>query len=268
MFGDQKHANGAPMWRAQSAIANLQSAIALGREDRMTQRQASSWLRALTVLGVVLALLIILLPIDGHVVIFSESPAELAGWPRFSLDQSSGNEGAQRWLVVQDMQPWGHVKLMSVAGSLTRDEAWAAGNGPWRWRWHLPDDTVLQQPLVFYHSCETGCRERGRATFAADARQPEPERVATKLGVVFPSPERNWHGRAAWAVELTYVKHQDDKEFSIDGLAARVARDTAQGLKVIVRIGYARKQSLPPVDDEIALRDYLEFCHRQWPQRP
>jgi hypothetical protein len=84
----------------------------------------------------------------------------------------------------------------------------------------------------------------------------------TKLGAVFADPQRDWHGRSAWDVELTYADLADRAFWGIDDLATRVHRATASGLRVLVRVDYAQGQSLPPADDQLALAEYLFYLQR------
>jgi len=88
---------------------------------------------------------------------------------------------------------------------------------------------------------------------------------ATKLCTVMADPERNWHNRSGWVVDITYMKLADDRQdsyWSVDALAARVAAAARQGLRVLARKLDAHQQTLPPAQDYIALSDYLAFVRR------
>ena len=91
---------------------------------------------------------------------------------------------------------------------------------------------------------------------------PFPAGLPTKLGLVFANPERDWHGRSGWAVDLTYAKAADDPYWGIDALAVRVHQAAAKGLRVLVRVDYDRGQSIPPTDDQLALTEYLQYLQR------
>ncbi|NTV65179.1 MAG: hypothetical protein HGA65_16845, partial [Oscillochloris sp.] len=225
-------------------------------------RKRRPWPILLALAAALLGGLLAIAPIDGQFVITFDGASSAQTWPRFSVEPGDTRRSRPGWLYVYDTQPWSYVLIMSDTGPLIRDETWPSGSGPWQWRWRLPEAAAGARSLVFYHSCATGCRERGRVALAAEPTTSEPAPVATKLGLVFPSLTRNWHGRAGWAVELTYVDNQYDVDFSLDGLATRVARHTAQGQRVLVRVAYARGQALPPVDDEVALGRYLKHIRR------
>ena len=47
-----------------------------------------------------------------------------------------------------------------------------------------------------------------------------------------------------------------------DDLAAHVRQATAKGLRALVRVDYDQGQSLPPVDDYLALTEYLQYLQR------
>ncbi|MFL5801189.1 MAG: hypothetical protein ACJ8CR_05545 [Roseiflexaceae bacterium] len=204
-------------------------------------------------------------PIQGQVLIlFGSTQSAFGAWPQIWTDPPAARPNDDLTIYVRDTVPWSHVKLLIDELEAPRDEAYAAGGGPWTWRWHVRAPNAASATLVFYHSCHTGCTERGRVAFGA-AR---PDLLAqalrpTKLGVVFAAPERDWHGRSGWTVELTYALRQtDDIDFSIDGLARRARQASRSGLRVLVRVAYDRQQALPPAGDEVALEGFLAYCAR------
>lgn len=207
-----------------------------------------------------------LLPISGQVLILTDSAQTYQEvWPQMWVDPPAVRPGEALTLYVRDTAPWSYVKLVVDGIEAPRDETYTSGNGPWTWRWRF---TALEQPgitAVFYHDCHTGCIERAHLMLGVQPASdtPMPGAQPTKLGVVFADPTRNWHGRAGWAVELTYAQRQtDDIDFSIDGLARRVRQATRLGLRVLVRVDYDRQQALPPVGDEVALERFLAYCAR------
>jgi hypothetical protein len=86
--------------------------------------------------------------------------------------------------------------------------------------------------------------------------------VPTKLGVVFANPQRDWHGRSGWDVELTYARQPEGTYWSADELSSRVQAETAKGLHVLVRVDYDQGQALPPDGDNIAMQAYLDYLRR------
>ena len=206
-----------------------------------------------------------LLPIRGQLLILPASEEEYLGvWPRVWVEPPAARPGEQVTLYVRDNAPWPYVKLVIDGTEADHDESYPAGNGPWTWRWQF---TLLEHSTgaaVFYHDCQTGCIERarmvlgGRTALTPPAAPPLP----MKLGVVFADDARDWHGRAGWDVELTYVQRLADPDFGIDGLARRVQHAARHGLRVLVRVAYDQQQALPPAGDELALTRYLEYCAR------
>lgn len=207
-----------------------------------------------------------LLPIHGQVLILTNSAQQYQGtWPQTWVSPPAARPDDKMTLYVQDNVPWAHVRLLVNGREVVQDTHYAAGTGPWTWRWQFSVPPPGSE-AVFYHDCHTGCVERTRVTLGP-ARQPifiaPYTRTPTKLGAVFADPVRDWHRRSAWTVELTYAERQtDDVEFSIDGLARRTQRATRQGLRVLVRVAYDRQQALPPTDDEVALARFLDYCAR------
>ncbi len=203
-----------------------------------------------------------LLPIEGQVVILSGPPRGVEGlWPQIWADPPLARPGEPVAVYVRDTAPWPYVLLTVNGATVPRDESLPFGGGPWTWRWRF---TMPQQAaeLRFFHDCHTGCVERGRAALGVPAGPPAEPRSPTKLGAVFADPERDWHGRQAWTVLLTYVQRQDNADFGLDGLAHWVRRSEARGLRVLVRVAYDYQQALPPAGDEVALLAFLEYYAR------
>lgn len=224
----------------------------------------STRLIALLGLAVLLAVSYWLIPIQGQIIILTgANPAATGAWPQIWADPPVTRPYDDMMLYVRDNAPWSFVKLLIDGVEVPRDTAYAAGNGPWTWRWHMRAPDTTGYTAVFYYSCQLGCIERGRGSFGeagvADPRA-QPLRP-TKLGVVFADSARDWHGRAGWTVELTYAqRQQDDVDFSIDGLARRTQQASRRGLRVLVRVAYDRQQALPPAGDEVALERFLAYC--------
>ena len=206
-----------------------------------------------------------LLPIRGKVLIVPDAWRQARLWPTVSLEPPDPRPGQRATLAIADTAPWINVKLL-VAGSeadFVRYEAnTQAGYWTWYWSFIVPDQTGY--PVVFYRDCDTGCVERTAVTLGTLAR-PEvngPNRVPTKLGVVFADPNRDWHGRSGWDVELTYAQQAEMEYWNVSALAGRVQAAAAKGLRVLVRVDYDQGQSLPPANDYLALDAYLQYLRR------
>lgn len=203
-----------------------------------------------------------LLPISGQVVVIPGGNSSGLLWPQMRLEPASPRPGQEVTLWVMDVVPWSYV-LLTVDGQPAQLETWPIGPGDtliWEWTFVVPDDGACT--LVFYHDCHTGCVERGRMTIGTEQPPTETGLVPTKLGVVLANPDREWHGRSGWNVELTYVQRSEEGHWAVDNLAARVHQATVKGLKVLVRVDYDYDQSLPPADDYLALTEYLQYLQR------
>ncbi|MBI3242846.1 MAG: hypothetical protein HYZ49_11185 [Chloroflexi bacterium] len=204
------------------------------------------------------------LPISGQIVVVPGDWRNTNAWPQVRLDPENARPGQRAIALVSDTIPWAYVKL-AVAGSEATLEDYEAnsGYGTWRWSFIVPDSAGYE--FVFYHDCDTGCIERARVTIGAlesrNLTQPA-QRIPTKLGIVFAHPERDWHHRAGWDVELTYVMKAESEYWGIDDLAGRVQGATAKGLRVLVRVDYDQGQSIPPANDYLALDAYLDYVRR------
>ena len=166
------------------------------------------------------------------------------------------------WVYVRDTLPLVDVQLALSGETFVRDTTYFAGTGPWIWRWQVPQNR-LPAVAVFYHNCMSGCQQRLQVNLGIPSEPSLNKQLQpTKLGAVFANPNRDWHGRAAWAVDLTYSEHADQDSWGIDGLALRVHEAHAAGLRVIVRVAFEQGQSLPPRDDQLALSRYLAYCER------
>jgi hypothetical protein len=218
---------------------------------------------------VVLLLLVVLwlLPLSGQVLIVPEG-ATHGPWPRFRLEPAAPEPGLRASVQVTDVEPWTFVHLL-VDGRPADAEGQATRSGDaWTWRWTFDVPEAPGYTLVFYRDCHTGCVERGRMAVGTPRPRPTPaagEGVSvapTALGLVLPDPERDWHGRRGWAVEIAYARLAEAPFWGVDDLATRVAAHRAQGLRVLVRVDYDQDQSLPAVDDYVALTEYLAFMRR------
>jgi hypothetical protein len=202
-----------------------------------------------------------LLPIEGQVVILPGDEGSLPA-PRFRLDPPAPRPGDEVVVTVTDTEPWSFVQLTVDGAPAHPLEGEPAGEGAWSWQWLFPAPDEPGYPIVFYHDCHTGCLERGRIAVGDPPGPRSPASVPTKLGVVFPDLERDWHGRAGWVVEVTYARRSEALYWGVDDLAARVAAHTRKGLRVIVRVDYDEGQSVPPAGDYLALTEYLDYLGR------
>jgi hypothetical protein len=203
-----------------------------------------------------------LLPISGQVVVIPGGEGETLRWPRMRLSPPVPQPGQEVMLQVMDVVPWTYV-LLTVDGQPLRPGEWTTEAGDtltWEWTFLVPDRGL--STLVFYRDCHTGCIEQGRMVVGKGQTPAPTNLVPTKLGVVFADPDRDWHGRSGWDVELTYAALADAEFWGIDDLAQRVHRATEKGLRVLVRVDYAQGQSMPPTGDHLALSEYLLYLQR------
>lgn len=204
-----------------------------------------------------LAVVVWVLPLSGHLFILLDQPEQ--EWPHLHLQPESPRPGERATLIVRDTTPWVHVKLMvadETEATFTQAQQTPLG-WEWQWRFIVPDTAVYD--LVLYHDCDRGCREWARKTVSNavnTARYPA-EQIPTKLCAVFPYAGRDWHGRAAWSVELTYAQQADSLYWGVEDVARRVATAARQGHRVLLRVEYDQNQTLPPPDNVAALADYL-----------
>ncbi len=205
-----------------------------------------------------------LLPLRGQVVVQTPAGQAAQPWPQINLSPAPLQPEKPLRITLRDRQPWANV-LLTWNGAPFQPEAWKRiekDEPPWEWQWTIPEPGPGGE-IIFYTDCQQGCQERGRWRVGELAPPaPLPPRVPTKLGVVFPNPQRDWRGRSGWVVELTYARQHDQPYWGVDALAQRVVRDVRQGQRVIVRVDFAQGQALPPAGDEAALAEYLAYLQR------
>jgi len=230
------------------------------------------WLLLLTVLALAGYWL---LPISGQVVVIPGERSVALPWPRFQIAPTAVEPGRTVTVEVADIVPWGHVLLTLNGHSAGRERRGQVPGGPWTWHWTVTltrDMLASNEPeivVAFYRDCDTGCIRRGQVAVGGQLPRAETglPRLPTKLGVVFADPNRDWHGRQGWDVELTYARLADseaaeDQQWQVDQLAARVFRAARRRLRVLIRVDYDRGQSLPAAGDQVALDGYLRYLRR------
>ncbi len=201
-----------------------------------------------------------LLPISGDVFIMLDE--EQVDWPRIRFEPESPRSGEQATVILADTVPWVHVKLLvngQQEGQFLRYEPNPLG-GEWFWSFTVPASDSYQ--LNFYHDCDQGCVDWTSkvVSTAVNTHRFPSELTPTKLGVVFPNPDRDWHNRSSWVVELTYAQLAGATYWGLDDLAARVQQSVAAGHHVLIRVDYAQGQSVP--HDDAALAVYLDYVRR------
>lgn len=207
--------------------------------------------------------------ISGQVIVTTGQPIHAPLWPQMDVTPASPQPGELVTVVVTDRQPWSHVRLTvnSESAVLQRWEEQPL-LGIWIWSWSFLMPTDPSPEVVFYVECHTGCQTRGRLALVTSAQElagTSDNLRTTKLCTVMADPARDWRQRSGWVVDITYMKLADDLQdpyWSVDALAARIAAASRKGLRVLVRIEFARQQTLPPAQDHIALSDYLAFVRR------
>lgn len=205
-----------------------------------------------------------LLPISGKVYIALEEETEANSFPRVRIEPEAPRPGERATAIIADTVPWVYVDLL-VNGQekaryvrLERNPLYVE----WYWSFTVPDDPTYE--LVFYHDCDRGCVQWARhgVNTTVNIYRPSSTQIPTKLGVVFANPQRDWHNRSGWVVELTYARLADAPYWGIEDLAARVTTAAAAGQHVLVRVDYDQGQSIPPPGDEQALQHYLAYLRR------
>jgi hypothetical protein len=202
------------------------------------------------------------LPISGKILLIPGRVDESLMWPKFQFVSSTDAADQSVRVIVTDIEPWTFVTLTveGVPVQQTREAASQAGLWSWVWTFIPPEEDGYT--LRFFYDCHTGCVERGRVTVGREGRSDGISRIPTKLGLVLADPQREWHGRIGWAVEITYATLAEHPYWGVDDLAARIKAHHEKGLNVLVRVDYAQQQSLPPIDDYVALSEYLAYFRR------
>lgn len=201
-----------------------------------------------------------LLPISGRVLVIPGDPSS-GLWPRFTVDTAPSGSSQLATVTVTDIEPWSFVQL-SVDGVSAASQGQAVEqSGTWTWNWRYAVPAGSGHELVFYHDCHTGCQQRGRLAVGVPPTDAAPG-LPTKLGVVMANPDRDWYGRSGWVVEIAYARRPEDPYWGIDDLASRIAHHHRKGLRVLVRVDYEQRQSLPPTEDYVALAEYLAYIRR------
>ncbi len=201
-----------------------------------------------------------LLPISGKIAYIPDSLPQIDTWPQVTIINKTNGELE---VVVKDVTPWTFVRLELTGTETTPVEHNTQKiNDVWQWKW-LVSGTPEAATLNLYHSCDVGCQQW--ATVQTDIVTPIPNTnklIPTKLGLVFASPQRDWHNRQGWDIEITYAQLAEDEFWGIDDLAQRVQQANRNGLRVLVRVEYDQGQSIPPPDDYAALDTYLHYLRR------
>ena len=191
-----------------------------------------------------------LLPIQGGVLVIPGEAPDAPHWPVVRLSPTSPKPGQVVNLWVTDVEAFPHVKLV-VAGESHEPVAWPRAADDtliWKWRFTVPEHGARR--AVLYHDCHKGCVVWKRIDFRRDYASPDIDTVPTKLGVVFANPDRDWHGRSGWVVDLTYARLAGQAYWGLEDLVGRVHQATVKGLRVLVRVDYDQGQSIPPAGAE------------------
>jgi hypothetical protein len=207
-----------------------------------------------------------LVPIRGQVAVVSQEATSAMLFPQIRIEPALPQARQAVTVWVTDGVPWTNVRIGINEKSIAAKNWRANPGGTWSWSIDFAMPEMKSVTVTFYHSCDKGCIERGRMVIGKVQSTISSSAVPTKLGVVFADPDRNWHGRSGWDVQVTYArldeKNQDREYWGVDGLAERVQQSVANELRVLVRVDYAQGQSIPPADDQLALTEYLQYAQR------
>ncbi len=231
----------------------------------MRRRRAIPW-PWLTAVSVLAGLFVFAwwAPVRGQLMFVPEDQAATMIWPRLHLEPERPAPGQTVRITLTDRVPWAYVQL-AVAGYTAQ---WVGQSqdvlaGTYSWTWSAVTPATPGWDVVLYRDCERGCVEQARYTLGDPAytaiREPL---IPTKLGVVFPDPDRDWHGRSGWVVEVAYTRRAEDSYWGINDLSDRVKDSIDDGQRVLIRVDYDQGQSLPPPNDYVALDDYLSYLRR------
>lgn len=223
----------------------------------VTPRLLLGWLSlcALLLIG------LIWLPLDGTILILN-ADTQATNLPLIQLEPRNPLPGETVLVTVVDKYYWSFTQLTlghMVALPVDSPES-IAQVYTWTWSAIVPEGESFE--LKFYVNCHSGCEERASAIVGQVNSIVLPQRLPTKLGVVLPNLERDWHNRQGWAVELTYATQSEASYWGVDDLASRVQQHREAGLNVIIRVDYDPSQSLPLDNDDAALAEYLAYLKR------
>ena len=201
-----------------------------------------------------------LLPIAGRVIVVRDGvPSDL--WPTMRLPSEPQAARTVATVKVSDATPWSFVTLWVDGIQAIEQGPATVEAGIWTWTWTYSVPSTAGYTITFYRDCHTGCIERGRWAIGAPA-DAGAAGIPTKLGLVMPQPDRDWHGRSGWAVEITYARRAEDAYWGVDDLAERVALHHAKGLRVLVRVDFEQQQTLPRPGNYVELTEYLAYMRR------
>ena len=191
-------------------------------------------------LAALLIALVWILPINGQIEI-PGSRSEATLYPLISIDPANAPPGSDAVVSVEDRVSWAHVKL-SINGAPATFMGWSEVDAGhlWRWQWQVRVPPAHEGLAVeFFHDCHTGCQRRATLVTGEPMVAQSPLGAPTKLCVDFANPERDWHNRQGWTVDMTYMRLADDevdRYWGVDALAARLAQARRKGLRTLVRV--------------------------------
>lgn len=222
--------------------------------------------RWVALLSALLIVLVWILPINGQI----EMPGNGTRgtlYPLIAIEPANAAPGSDVLVTVEDRVSWAYVKL-TINGAPATFVGWSEVDAGqlWRWQWRMRMPPANEGLMVeFLHDCHTGCQRRAILAVGEPVATQSPLGAPTKLCVDFADPERDWHNRQGWVVDMTYMRLADDEVdpyWGVDALAARLAQSRRKGLRTLVRVEFDRDQTLPPTDDHLALSEYLAYLQR------
>lgn len=208
-------------------------------------------------------LLLIPVVVLGGVLLPDTTPLTTGGSSRdgttLRIEPATPIVGQPFTVYVRDTEPLPHILLTVNDEPIAWQQEPTQDADGWEWQWTV----TLTRPLeeaAFYYNCDAGCLIRTEHHWGASTESTST--TPTKLGVVFANPERDWHGRSGWQVELSYSDLGDTDYWGVNDLAQRVALAERKGIRVLIRVDYQQGQSIPPLGDAVALDGYLRHLQR------